>query len=83
MKGDQEAKRLLLEIETLPISVVRTIDSPLLEMTHQLKVSEDISLADAFALALAKVSGALLMSCDHHEFDTVAEKGEIAFDWIR
>ena len=83
VKGEAEAGRLLAEIQTLPISIVRTIDNPLLEMAGRLKVVEHVSLGDAFALAVAKVFGARLISCDHHEFDPVADKGEIEFDWIR
>jgi predicted nucleic acid-binding protein len=49
----------------------------------RLKAIYRISLADSLALAEAKTRGARIMTADHHEFDTLDKKGEVAFLWIR
>ena len=83
VKGQEEAKQLLEEILKLPVTILRIIDNATLEAAGRLKVDENVSLADAFALAVAKNMNARVLSSDHHELDSVAEKGEIAFEWIR
>ena len=83
VKGVEEARRLLSEIEGLPLTVLRVVDNPLIEMAGRFKVAENVSLADAFALAASRLLDARLMSSDHHEFDSISVKGEISFDWIR
>ena len=82
-KGVEEADRLLEKVEGLPVEIVRSIDDSLLRSVGKIKVDERVSLGDAFALGFAKLRHAKVMSSDHHEFDAVAEKDEIQFEWIR
>jgi predicted nucleic acid-binding protein len=49
----------------------------------QIKVAHRISLADSFAVALAQVEGAELVTSDHREFDPLAEAGVCKFRFIR
>ena len=82
-RGAEEAKRLMEQVQGLPVEIVRTIDDALLREAGRMKVEERISLADAFALAIARLKNAKVLSSDHHEFDRIEEKGEIQFEWIR
>jgi predicted nucleic acid-binding protein len=47
------------------------------------KANYKISVADSFALGLAKVNQAVLVSGDHHEFDIIEKAGELKFHWFR
>jgi hypothetical protein len=42
-----------------------------------------MSLADSFALGLAKQLNARVVSTDHHELDAVEKSGEVQFFWLR
>ena len=42
-----------------------------------------ISLADCFAVTLAKATGGSVLTSDHHEFDPLAEQGICAVSFIR
>ena len=41
------------------------------------------SIADCFLLALAEKESAIVISTDHHEFDVIDNRGELAFYWLR
>ena len=48
---------------------------PFWEIVGELKSRlKRVSLADCFAIALALQSGGTLLTCDHHEFDRIAEE---------
>jgi predicted nucleic acid-binding protein len=75
----------------------RIIESPVIEIVEttydvfkeagRIKASKKhkVSLADSFVLAQAIVTGGLLATADHHEFDVIetSEEEEITFYWIR
>jgi predicted nucleic acid-binding protein len=42
-----------------------------------------VSLADCFAVALARQLGATVLTADHHEFDALADQGVCAVGFIR
>ncbi len=42
-----------------------------------------ISLADCFALALAETLGSVLLTSDHHEFDSLVAAGATNIDFFR
>ena len=76
---DEAYSRIL----ALPISVVDTMNDDVFYEAGRLKSEYKISLADAIALAEAKTRGALLVTCDHHEFDAIDKSEEVRFHWIR
>ena len=49
----------------------------------RLKTQYKMSLADSVALGQASVLGASILTSDHHEFDVIEQKENIAFCWIR
>jgi predicted nucleic acid-binding protein len=81
--GKKSADEFLGDIKYMPIIINHEISDDILKEAGRLKVSYRISLADSIALAQASVSGATLITADHHEFDIIDEKEPISFCWIR
>jgi predicted nucleic acid-binding protein len=81
--GEDAAKLLLEEMKSNPVTIVSEISDDLFSEAGRLKATYSVSIADTFALALAKTSGARLITSDHHEFDVLEEHGEAQFLWIR
>ena len=79
----EKAEELLVDLYSLPIIVVESVDRPLIRLAAHFKTTHRISVADSFALALATQLGASLVSTDHHEFDNVEKSGEVKFLWLR
>jgi PIN domain nuclease of toxin-antitoxin system len=84
LKRDETAAlQLADDVYTLPITIVETLDRPLMYAGGWFKVAYHISLADSIALALAQQLDACLVSSDHHELGPVEDDGKIRFRWIR
>ncbi|MBI4335008.1 MAG: PIN domain-containing protein [Chloroflexi bacterium] len=67
----------------LPLEVRRDADDAFIQRVGVIKVTESVSFADAFALALAERLQVPLVTTDHHEFDPVEKKGRFRFLWLR
>jgi len=81
--GKDKADIIMSEIKKRPIGINAEISDEIFIEAGRLKSSYKISFADSFALAQAKVSGGVLLTSDHHEFDVIEGKGDIDFAWIR
>jgi PIN domain nuclease of toxin-antitoxin system len=82
--GNEHSVAEVLEvIKQLPIVVVWNIDEELLRAATHFKTKYKISLADSFALGLADILGAKIVSADHHEFEPIARAGEADIIWFR
>lgn len=81
--GAKAADEVLDEVGRSPIRVISEISGAVFKEAGRLKASYRVSLADAVALAEAKVSGGSLVTSDHHEFDPVQKAEDISFVWIR
>jgi predicted nucleic acid-binding protein len=83
--GKQAADDLFNEIKNSPVIINSNLTDALFEEAGRLKASYKISLADSIALAEASVSGGLLVTSDHHEFDVIEQSDaeSIKFHWIR
>lgn len=81
--GEAIADSVYENIVRLPLHVTDGFDEKLFKEAGRLKATYKISLADAVALAETKKRKALLVTCDHHEFDVIDRKGEAHFCWIR
>jgi len=81
--GQSTASALLSDVDELSIEIVRQCSDELLEQAALFKVNEKVSLADSFALGLAKLRSGKLVSTDHHEFDPIDQKGLVEFYWLR
>ena len=82
-KEPEAALDLLEDVRLLPISIYRNIGDDLLAEASKFKVEWEVSLADAFALGLARLMEGKLISTDHHELDVIDESGLIQFYWLR
>jgi predicted nucleic acid-binding protein len=81
--GESAAKLLLDEIKNNPVTIVSEISDELFNEAGRLKATYSVSIADTFALALAKINDAQLITSDHHEFDILEKCKEAKFLWIR
>jgi len=82
--GSQEkAEELLKIIYGLPLTIVELIDRAIIRRAGYFKTTYKMSVADSFALALAKEINAKVVSTDHHELDAVEKAGELQFFWLR
>lgn len=77
--GEEEARKLIGDLDVLPIEIVE-IDQDLTFLAASFKAKYKISLADAFAAALAKSRKAELVTGDP-EFNHLA--GEIEIYWVK
>ena len=67
----------------LPLALRRDTDDAFIQRVGVVKVTERVSFADAFALALAERLQVPLRTTDHHEFDAIEQKGVWRFLWLR
>ena len=81
--GKEKAEAVLIDCSSLPITFIDDLGTALFKEAGRLKVTYDISFADSLALALASVRGEALITADHHEFETIEQKEQIGFSWIR
>ncbi len=81
--GMDEGIRIYDAIQQLPIKIIKVIRKELLKEAMYFKENYKISLADSFALGLAKLNQAVVVSADHHEFDIIENAGDLKFHWIR
>jgi len=81
--GPEVSKQVLEKIRALPVTEVTEISQQVFLEAGRLKGSYRLSLADSIATAEAKVRCASLVTADHHEFDLIATKEDVAFCWIR
>ena len=81
--GIDEAKNVLAKIENLRVTIIDTLTDEVFYEAGKLKATNRISLADAIAIAEANVRDVELVTCDHHEFDTLVKEEKMAAYWIR
>ena len=81
--GKDEAERILKVMASLPVSTVIFFNNNFLRQIAYFKVNYKVSFADCFVLALATIKKAIIISSDHHEFDTIEETKILSFKWIR
>ncbi len=66
-----------------PIDIVETLNDDVFKEAGRLKAKYKVSLADSIVLGEAIVRNAVVLTCDHHEFDIIEQQEHIQFDWIR
>lgn len=71
------------EIKSMPLKIIREVGEDTIKKAIHFKVNYKISVADSIALGLAMVNNAVMVTADHHEFDVIAQAGELDFHWIR
>jgi len=81
--GKEVAEDVLLKIRRTPIKVIEGINDAVFKEAGRLKAVYKISIADAVAVAQAKVKKALLVTADHHELEQIEQNTEVNVYWIR
>jgi predicted nucleic acid-binding protein len=81
--GKERADQFYSEVKELPIGIYHEISDEVFMEAGRLKATYKISLADSVALAQTLVSGGILLTADHHEFDEIEKSENIRFQWIR
>jgi len=81
--GFKNIEYVFNEVYDLPISFIKYFDKDEIGEAAALKAAGGLSLADAFLIATAKLTGATLVTSDHDELEPVESKGEIQFLWFR
>jgi PIN domain nuclease of toxin-antitoxin system len=81
--GQDVADKVLSSVKSNSIEIVETINEDIFIEAGRLKSTYRISLADSLAIAEASLSGAILITSDHHEFDVIEAAENIKFHWFR
>jgi len=81
--GQDLADKVLSSVKSNSIEIIETITEDIFIEAGRLKSTYRISLADSLALAEASLSGAILITSDHHEFDVIEAAENIKFNWFR
>lgn len=81
--GKAFADQLLSSVAKQPIILVNKMDNRFIQSAGFYKATHKISFADSFVLALATIKKAIIISSDHHEFDTIEKSSPLQFKWIR
>jgi len=77
------ALEAISDLESIGLIMRDDIDPPFWQQAGKLKVENKVSLADCFAIALAKRMGGTVITSDHHEFDLLVKDGVCAATFIR
>ncbi len=83
MRCLEDGMKVYQEIKLLPLTIIREVGEDTMKEAIHFKVNYKVSVADSIALGLAKVNNAVMVTADHHEFDVIAQAGELEFHWIR
>jgi len=81
--GEATAQQAVADLLTAGVLPDETLSPALWQAAGRWKVRHRVSLADAFALALAAMLDAELVTSDHHELDPIAASNEARVRFIR
>ena len=81
--GKESADKMVESIMAFPTTIISEIKPDIFAEAGRLKSTYKISLADSIVLAQAIVVKGFLLTCDHHEFDTIEGREPLNFHWIR
>lgn len=82
--GETRAKDVVNRLVMAGVSVREDMDTDFWQDTGNIKASHPrVSLADCVCIALANRLGVEVWTCDHHEFDPVAQKKLCKVKFIR
>lgn len=81
--GAPRAEEVLGDVRQLGIRLQDRIPLRLLREAGRIKASYKLSYADAFAVSLARLRQARLVSCDRRELKPLEAAGEVMVLWVR
>ena len=80
-QGKSSADLAYNRIKNFPLTIISSLDEPLLLKAAEIKAGYPVSYADAFAAATSVVFGAVLMTGDS-EFAALEKEKIIAVQWL-
>jgi|SRR6185312_1526829 len=83
VSGKIKADSILKDLDSLPLIRLNSLSITFIKKIGYFKVNHKVSFADCFVLALASIKKAIVISSDHHEFDSLEKLGILPFNWIR
>ena len=82
-RGETAAESAVRDVERLPIRLEDRVSPSLMREAGKIKAAYRVSLADAFAVGVARLRKASLVSCDHAEFEPLEAAGQVQILWAR
>ncbi|HEW91739.1 MAG: type II toxin-antitoxin system VapC family toxin [Candidatus Parabeggiatoa sp. nov. 3] len=84
VEGEEAAQKAMDDLQEVGVTYRDDMNITLCQTAGHIKaVFKRVSLADCFAMALAKQEGATLVTSDHHEFDPLVDKGICKIQFFR
>ncbi|MGH9938712.1 MAG: PIN domain-containing protein [Blastocatellia bacterium] len=80
---EDNAQEALADIRALGIRTSADMDDQFWQDTGRIKAAHRLSLADAFAVALARRVNGELVTSDHHELEPIAQAGVCKINFFR
>ncbi len=81
--GESKAQASLAGLKALGIRTRADMDDQFWQDAGRIKAAHRLSLADAFAVALARKVNGELVTSDHHELDPLAQAGVCQINFFR
>lgn len=82
--GETRANAILMDLHDAGVSARSDIDEDFWKDVGRIKADvARISIADCFAVALARRVGVPVLTSDHHEFDNILERGLCGVQFLR
>jgi len=82
--GESAAKEAVADMVSLGLKIREDMDQSFWQEVGRLKaIIKRVSLADCFAISLAKRTNATVITTDHHEFDPIAKMDICRIVFIR
>jgi PIN domain nuclease of toxin-antitoxin system len=82
--GETRANAILTDLHDAGVSARSDIDEDFWKDVGRIKADvARISIADCFAVALARRAGLPVLTSDHHEFDRILERGLCGVQFLR
>ncbi len=80
---ENDAQEALKDIQSLGIQTRADMDDQFWQDIGRIKATHRLSLADAFAVALARKLNGELVTSDHHELEPLAQAGVCKINFFR
>ena len=80
---EQTANNMLKIVAEMPIKIIHEISDAVMKKAGYLKSKYRISLADSIAIAESITRDGILITSDHHEFETIEQHENIKIYWYR
>lgn len=81
--GEAPAQSAVSDLQSMGLTVREDMDQEFWQQIGAYKAANRVSFADCFALALANRCEDVILTSDHHEFDSLVERDICQINFIR